>query len=699
MKRRTRQESVRLGLLFVIIICFFSLAVARLIHLQILLGPRYSEIVGRQSSSRIDIPAERGMIYDRYGRLVASNVVRHSLYSYPTNSKELKEVSAYLDRHYSLARGTAKDRFRLKVKKFRYIERRLDDKAARRFVNEAPPGLHLREETRREYPFGVVGKQILGFTNIDNDGLSGIEYSADSLLAGSKGFADVRRDGHRNTYRVKEKALVKPRAGTSLVLTVDWRLQEIVEHELQAAVIKHNASEGKAVFIDCNSGDILAIAHFDINDKNRLRPTKLRAISDQFEPGSVIKAFTAAGLIDADIVDYSDSIFCEEGAWRIGRRVLHDDKKRGWLNFRSVIELSSNIGIGKYACQFGGEQLFETFSSFGLGKKVRCGLPGESKGSLPRPAIWSDYNISALAMGHSVAVTALQLASGFAAVANGGDLLQPQILLGEVAADGSVINRHEKKVIGKVMLPSSVDTLHSFLRGVVERGTAEPVNSPVVAIAGKTGTAEIPNLKFGGYYKNKFNSSFAGFFPYENPVIAGVVVITRPHPVTYGGHTAGPAFRAVAEQYVVANPDIFADPDRTLIAKSRQFENTIEVPDLIGRDVILARTIARERGIRLREPHSDGMITWQFPPADRLLYDEDEMIVAVDALDDISIMSDLTGLSIRSASAFLAHRGIHYAVSGSGHVVKQSIRAGEPITKNSLCKLVCKPGQRRGQSN
>jgi len=148
-KRRTRQESVRLGLLFVIIICFFSLAVARLVHLQILLGPRYSEIVSRQSSSRIDIPAERGMIYDRYGRLVASNVIRHSLYAYPTNSKELKEVAAYLDRHYSLVRGKAKDRFRLKVKKFRYIERRLDDKAARRFVNEAPPGLHLREETRR----------------------------------------------------------------------------------------------------------------------------------------------------------------------------------------------------------------------------------------------------------------------------------------------------------------------------------------------------------------------------------------------------------------------------------------------------------------------------------------------------------------------------------------------------------------------
>lgn len=699
MKRRTRQESVRVVILFVLVVGFFSLAVARLVHLQLLLGPRYARIVERQSSKQVAIPAERGMLYDRYGRQVANNVVRYSLYAYPNTQRELTNVRHFLRSYYSLSPKTAVRKFSLAIKKFTYIDRRLDDYAADRIAAEAPPGLYLRKETKREYPFGLVGKQVLGFTNIDNKGLSGIEYSADSILTGQAGIADVRRDGLRNTFRVKEKALLKPEAGTSLVLTLDWRFQEIVEQELRAAVTKYNADDGQVVFLDCKNGDILAIAHYDPEEKNRTRPTKLRAISDQFEPGSVIKAFTAAGLIDADIIDYSDSVYCEQGLWRLGRRRLHDDKKRGWLSFRSVMELSSNIGVGKYACELGGEKLYETFERFGLGQKARSGLPGESRGSLPRPANWSDYNISALAMGHSVAVTPLQMASGFAAIANGGELLRPRIILGEVASDGSVINRKQRAVVRRVMLPTSVDSLRSILRGVVERGTAEEVNSPVVAIAGKTGTAEIPNPKMGGYYKHRFMASFAGFFPFEAPVIAGIVVLNNPHPVTYGGLTAGPAFRRMAERYVVANPDIFADPDRTLFANAKPIENVVEVPDLVGRDVVLAGEIARKSGLRMREPMSTGVVTWQFPPADRLIFQDDELLVALETPAGEAIMSDLRGMSLRRASAFLAHLGISSSIRGRGIVTGQSIAAGEILTDQTICRLECRPEGRGVLSN
>ncbi len=691
--KRTRSESLRLGVLFVLMVGFFLLVTARLVQLQVFKSGRYSKIVERQSTGKVSIPASRGMLYDRYGRLVAKNVAGSILYAYPHNERELHHVSGYLDRFYDLKPGTATKKYGLAVEKFRYITRRLSDGDAARIAAEAPRGLYIRQESRRAYPFGLVGKQILGFTDIDNKGQSGIELSYDSLLAGRNGWADIRRDGLRNTFRVKETALVKPVPGESVVLTVDWRLQETVEQALQAAVEKYNAQSGMAVFLDCRNGDILAMAHFDPQERNRQRPTKLRAVTDQFEPGSVIKAFTAAGLLDAGLVNFSDSIFCEEGAWRIGRRTLHDDKEHGWMNFRQIMELSSNIGIAKYALELGGENLFDTYRRFGLGYKTDCGVPGETGGTLRRPSRWSDYNIAALAIGHSVAVSPLQVAVGFAAIANGGDLVHPRLMLGTVDAEGYVRRVSESERSNRVINETSVDSLKAILRGVVECGTAMPVNSPTVAIAGKTGTAEIPDLKNKRYFKNRFMASFAGFFPYESPVIAGVVVLRDPHPITYGGHTAGPAFRQIAERYIVSNPDLFTVQERTLVAKASRLNNTVEAPDFIGRDVTLANEMARRRGIILRTSAAEGTVEWQYPPPDRLLLAGDEMLAAVrSATSEDLAMADLRGLSIRTASAFLHHARIKFAIQGNGRVVRQSIRPGVIVREGTVCQLECRPG-------
>ncbi|MBN1212717.1 MAG: penicillin-binding protein 2, partial [candidate division Zixibacteria bacterium] len=438
--KRTKREKIRLGVLFVVIIVFFCILTLRLVHIQIFLARPYGEIVKKQSSGKVSIPAERGMVYDRNGQLVAKNIFLSSLYAYPDNRRELNEVAAYLDSLFDLKPGTARNKYGLAIRKFRFIKRCFGDDLERRIeADRVPHGLYIRQESQREYPFGLVGKQVLGFTDIDNRGQSGFELTFDSLLAGQQGWADIRRDGLRNTYRVKESALVKPVPGKSLVLTIDWRLQEIVEEELAAAVEKYNAASAMAVFIDCNNGDILAMAHYDPQEKYRDKPAKLRAVTDQFEPGSVFKAFTAAGLLDEGAVDFGDSIFCENGKYKIGRRTLHDDKERGWLSFREVMELSSNIGVAKCAIDFGGERLMETYKKFGIGEKLRCGLPGETAGRLTPPRTFSPYNVAALAMGHSVAVNTLQLAAGFAAIANGGELLRPRLLLGYVDDGGYVV--------------------------------------------------------------------------------------------------------------------------------------------------------------------------------------------------------------------------------------------------------------------
>ncbi len=690
--KRTRQERFRLGVLFVLVCAFFIVAAARLGHLQVLLHPQCNRIVDQQSTSTVSIPAERGLVYDRSGTIVADNVTVSSLYAYPIDDEQLGDVCNYLERLFSLRRGSARKKFGLACQRFRWIKRRLHDELAATVEADAPGGLYLRKETQRVYPYGLVGKQVLGFTDIDHHGLAGVELSYDSVLAGREGLADIRRDGLRNTFRVKEAALVRPEPGRSLVLTIDWQLQEIVEQELQQGVDEYHAKSGMAVFLDCNNGDILAAAHFDPGEKNRDKPVKLRVATDQFEPGSVFKAFTVAALLEANLVDVDDSIYCEEGKWKVGRRILHDDKKHGWLTFSQVVELSSNIGVAKCAIELGGDELYQAARRFGMGRRLGVGLPGEAAGSLVLPKRWSDYTVAALAMGHSVAVTPLQMAAGFAAIANGGDLLRPKLILGWVDEDRFVPNRKKGEVIAQIMGETSAATLRTILQGVVDSGTAQPVHSDVITIAGKTGTAEIPDLENHRYFKNRFVASFGGFFPCDKPLIAGIVVLQEPRPIHYGGWTAGPLFRRVAERYFVLRPDLFQVDSKLLVERSRPIANTVEVPDLIGRNLTLAATIANERGLKLRAGSQDGHVIWQYPAADRLVFVDDEILAAVEQADEAGLwMLDLKGLPTRQAVAFLQFAGITCKIIGNGRVIRQSIRPGEKIATEMVCQLECQP--------
>jgi cell division protein FtsI/penicillin-binding protein 2 len=689
---RTRQERIRLGVIFVAVCLFFAVAVARLSQLQIFRASQYSAIVEAQSSGKVAIPADRGVVFDRRGEIVANNVIVSSLYAYPASEAELPKICRYVEQLFALKPGTARKKFGLAPRKFRWIKRMLPDDVTDYVEITAPRGLYLREEKQRVYPFGLVGRQVLGYTDIDNNGQAGFELSFDSLMAGRQGWADIFRDGLRNTFRVKEMALVKPVPGKSYVLTVDWRLQEIVEEELRTAVDTNHAKSGMALFLDCRNGDVLAAAHFDPREAHPDKPVKLRPVSDQFEPGSVYKVFTAAGLLDNDLVDFNRLTNCGDGEWAVGRRVLHDDKRHGLLTFREIMEVSSNIGVGKWALDLGGEQLYETCRRFNIGRKFGVGLPGEAGGYLARPQRWSDYNVAALAMGHSVAVTALQLAAGLAAIANGGELVRPRVVLGEVDEQGVVTNLREREVLGRVMDAVAADTLRAFLRGVVERGTAQVINSEVIALAGKTGTAQIPDLVNKRYFQNKYMASFAGFFPYERPMVAGIVVLEEPEPIHYGGYTAGPAFRNVAERYTILRPELLTDPDRTLVEKPEDRPDLVEVPDITGRTVATARDMAKRKDLVLRCNSEEGQVVWQYPRAKRLLLAGDELVaVAVASEKEPAKMMDVTGLSIREVSALLRYSGVNFTVQGCGRVVKQSIPPGEPLSADSMCQLECQP--------
>ncbi len=683
---KNNASRIRLFVVFALVTLVWAVLVVRLAQIQIANGREYGEIAARQSTGKSELQAQRGVIYDRAGREVAINVYRNALYAYPTGSREIKRLGAYLDKLYGYANGTARKKFSLTSSRFTWIDRDLNDQQSNRLLRDSIPGLYIRRELKRDYPFGTIGQQLLGCTDIDGRGISGLEFGYDSLLAGRPGLIDYLRDGQRNTYRIREVPVVPTIPGNSVILTIDWYLQEIVEEELKAAVEKHHALDGTALFVDVKTGEILAAADYTAGGNQDA--VKLRAAGNCFEPGSVFKIFTSAALLDESLVEFDEKIYCEQGAWRCGRRTLRDDKKLDSLVFQEIFELSSNIGIAKLAQRLGGDKLRETARKFGFSQKPYAGLPGEASGAIGNPGKWSEYNIAALAMGHSISVTSLQLAAAISAVANGGTLYRPYIVRGVINSEGDLIRKNRTQKVARVMKEKSAEILHEFMKGVVERGTAKPAKSDIIALAGKTGTAEIPDLVNGGYKKNKFIATFGGFFPADDPRIAGVVVINQPEPIHYGGYTSGPAFKNIAERYAVAHSEYLL-PGAQLIAGDMD-DQIREVPNFVGCDLAFARKIAEKKGITLSTDRDEGIIEWQYPPSSRQYVGDGRVAVLV--ADSSATMADLTGLNLRTALSVLTQQGLAFEIVGSGFVKRQYPRAGTAVNKQTRCRLVCGVG-------
>jgi len=685
---KNKPSKARLTIIYAVLTLCWGVLIGRLIEIQILRGSELQKIASDQSTGKTEIPANRGVIYDRTGRELAINVASHSLYAYPGNKKEISRIHNFLDKQFGWKSGTSSRKYKLKPDHFTWIKRGISDRLAANIKEKNIDGLFLSPEVGREYPFGGIGKGILGATDIDGRGSAGIEYGADSILAGTPGIIDYLRDGKRNTYRLPDHPLVEPQPGNSLVLTVDWYFQEIVEEELQKAVEKYNADWGSAVFLNCQTGEILAAADYKPSSD---KTTKLGALSDCYEPGSVLKIVAASALLDEKLVDLDEKIYCEHGLWTCGRGRLRDDKKLDTLNFRNIMSLSSNIGIGKLSQRLGGPKLRGAYERFGFGSKYFLDFPGEASGAIGDPGVWSEYNIAALSIGHAISATPLQIAAAIAAVANGGDLVRPQVLGGVLSPEGKVIRKMAEEKIGRVMKKESAEILKGFLELVVDSGTAVPARSELVKIAGKTGTAQIPDPDKRGYLWGKFNASFAGYFPADNPLVAGVVLLNEPEPIHYGGHTAGPAFKAMAERYVLAHCDHLR-PDSRLLADN-DHPSLIEIPDFVGRDYGLAVKIAENKNLLLGSNSDRGLVIWQYPPAHRKVPGETKVAILVSEDNTGSLqMADLVGMNLRTALSVLDYQGVRYEIVGKGQVLRQFPNAGESISKSSQCRLVCGNG-------
>jgi len=693
---KAHYSKVRIGVIAILFAMSFVIFFARLVFVQVIQGDRLRERAERQYLQSIELPAARGEIFDIKGNKIAVNGNFKSLFAYPLNGKDVDESYRLLGHIFGESRAVLKRKYRLTPKRFRWIKRGLSAGELARFqANDNACGLFLREEPTRQYPYGNIGRAILGFVDLDNHGQSGVEMVMDDYLTGSPGRSLIQKNGIGEKYLIKEMPLKEPVPGNSVVLTVDWDKQQIVEEELTKALAEYHAKGGMAIFLDPRTGAILAAAGCDDKKQQFDKPVKLDAVSCTFEPGSVFKLVTAAAALEDRRIRPIDKSDAEDGLWLLGRNRLRDDHKYDSLTFREGFEYSSNIVMGKIANEIGAEKVFAMAHKLGFGRKTRCGLNGESGGILEAPHRWSKFVTATFAIGHGVSVTPLQMAQAFAVVASGGFLCQPYIVAGCINDDGEIVNRHVARPI-RVLDDDVVDTLDSFMRGVVERGTGKPIKGAPFAIAAKTGTAEKPNLESGGYFKHRFMASFAGYFPADSPLVAGIVVLDEPEPIHYGGYTAGPTFRDIAikfaaiDKYDLPVMTIASDSDTADIPVPEAAPPMVRLPDLTGISRDKARHQLHKRGLEAEFSGPGGTIigtrpaafTWVEPGSRVYCY------VHRDEQPDVAV-PDLTGLTIREAVSILNRYGLSYDLSGVGRVTEQNPGPGETVPAGGKIKIEC----------
>jgi cell division protein FtsI (penicillin-binding protein 3) len=543
---RARQYAIFVVLLAVFLTLFF-----RLVYLQVFNHEKFKEMAEEQHNTVYRIAPLRGMISDRFGEPLAINLDTPSIYANPRIMDDKEATANKLARILDVDKGVLIERFR-RDKAFVWVKRWVAPQAAERVKKLKLQGIYLIAESKRHYPNDAMAAHIVGFAGLDNTGLEGIELFHDSKLRGEPGFRYVVRDARSKPILFDEKSSVPAQNGLNIVLTVDSVIQYIAEEELDAMVKKFKASGASIIVMEPSTGKILAMASYPRYDLNNFSGVpaaakKNAAISSVFEPGSVFKIIAASAALNEGVCTPDEKFNCENGSYRIGGRILSDYHSYGELTFSKVISKSSNIGTAKIARKLGKKKFCEYIQKFGFGKMNGIDLPGEVSGIYRSPSGWTPSDMTTIPIGQGIAVTPLQLACAVSVIANGGNLMRPYVVDHITSWEGGIVRENRPLVRRRVLKEETCREMQTILADVVKNGTGRRARSEVYTMCGKTGTAQMVN-KEGGYYKDKYDATFIGFAPKENPKISIVVTARDPHPSHFGGTVAAPAFKNIAEK-------------------------------------------------------------------------------------------------------------------------------------------------------
>ncbi|MBN2162670.1 MAG: penicillin-binding protein 2 [Pontiellaceae bacterium] len=549
----------------------------------------------------------RGQIVDCNGEILAIDRTAYHVTldpKYIHESGDAEAVIHYLSEEFSIPEETMREYLSDTRRQWVAIKKYVPEHRLKRFERRAfgavytprdplPDGstnIYLRgvkmEETSiRHYPKGALMAHVVGFSNLEGVGSAGIEQRFDEFLRGKEGLRISTTDGRRREIYNRRRVDIPPEDGATVMLTLDQQLQYVVEKAVERTCHEFNAKGVWAIVQRVRTGEILAMASFPTYDLNRYShapPEWMRnnAISYNYEPGSVMKAALISSALERNVVQTNDMIDVEGGYWRYGGAKLEDTHEYEELDVADVVKYSSNIGTAKIAMMMGNEATYDSMKAFHFGSPLGVGLPGEEGGILNRVSRWSKISITRIGMGQEVSATALQMLSMLDAIALNGVQMKPYVVKKVVAADGSIILENKPEELGRPLSPRAAKQMRKLLMRVTEDGgTGVKAQVEGYSVAGKTGTAQKirPKEEGGGYYGQRFWSSFGGFLPAEDPEI-GIIVVADDPVKTYengrirglhGGTVCGPAFQEIAE-FAVRYLRIAPDGERIYVVRPNE---------------------------------------------------------------------------------------------------------------------------------
>lgn len=680
----------RVGTVLGLVGACFLLLMARLIYVQFV----WAEELGQQALDMrmqdIPIQPRRGVIYDRNGHELAFSIDVESLYAIPAQIKDPSETARALsdilgmsyDRLMSiLTRNTA----------FEWVKRKVPDDIARKIKQLKLPGIGFTQEAMRVWPKGSMLSQVLGIVGIDNDGLEGLEYEYDQVLKGVEGKFTVEVDAIGEELPHSQKGYVPPVQGKNLVLTIDEVVQFIAERELEAKIKETNAEGGLIIAMNPSNGEILALAIHPGYDPNKYdeypaENRRIKAITDSFPPGSTFKPITAAAALESGAVSPSDTFYCG-GSIKVGPDTLycHRTEGHGSQTFYEVIQNSCNVGFVQIAQRTGIEAFYKYVELFGLTSPTGIDLPGESRGIIVPQESVKPIDLAVMSYGQTLQLTPIQIVTSLAAIANGGHMVVPHLVKEVTDNSGNVVEVKNYQPVRQVISSRTAEELRNALEKVISDGTGKAAYVPGYRLAGKTGTSN--KVIDGKIAEGRYIASFAGFAPANDPKLVLLVMIDEPKGEYYGGVVAAPVFASVMRD-VLRYLEI--PPQEEPVDETEQ--ETVTVPDLVGKDVVAAQAELHEMGLSGKPDGTGTTVVSQFPVAGArvlkhtnvILYTEDE----AEPEEGMVRVPTIIGLGLTQARDKLVESGLSLSAQGNGFCVSQEPQGGSFVPKGSTVKAV-----------
>ena len=668
-----RNPRLRWLVVWVLAVVWMVAVLARLSYLQLFCYSEYLAKAQHQQQRIFEISPKRGTIYDRKGRELAVSLPMDSVFADPAEVTDPDMVGRLLSRILDEPAEDLETKIREAHVPVR-LAKKLTPEIVQRIDGMNLRGVFFLKESRRVYPQRQLAAHVLGFTDVDEKGIGGIEYSFDKAIRGRPGKMMVMADGKRRWYDRREAA---PDPGASIVLTLDETIQYIAEKELASAIDETHAKAGTVVVQNPNNGELLAVANFptfDPNDPGSFSDEARmdRAVSAAYEPGSTFKVITLAGAIENGVTSPSALIDCQMGRINVAGRLIHDWHPFGTLTVDKILVHSSDVGAIKVALQLGAPRFYDTIRKFGIGQPTGIELPGENHGLLRPVENWTPSSIGSVAMGQEVSVTPIQIISAISAIANGGTLYKPRIVH-ELRGDAAGVQLPDSTPQQATDEKTAAD-MRGMMEDVVLEGTGKPARLNGYTAAGKSGTAQKIDPATGRYSATQYNSSFAGFAPVNEPAISILVVLDSPVGAHHGGEVGGPVFKRIAEQvlaYLAVPHDIPTPSDVETAKNSKRGGQRLDAKLDAKKSKQQAAAEAR-----LNVAMANGPATPNQPA------EQSSQTVALSGQDGIAV-PNLTGRTVRAVMEECERVGLVPALVGSGVALEQFPGAGSLVPQGS----------------